>query len=467
VSPVLSKLIFSVALVLSAVLYTALTGSRGSAQKQADGLVKVEMGDVFERGETKIEEADLAKLPSLPPGFVPLNGRAYRVTTTAVVSGPYDAVFKVNSVTEEHAFNNLRVLHVERDEFDPDSYVWVDRTAASDHNEPGHDFRQRTLIGHSEELDAGIFMVARMIPKIESNADLEVTAKGSPESVQMPATLGLLVTIKNRGPQAATDVGVLTELPRGEVVSAKPNQGTCKHRGAALYCKLGQVAAGSSATILVEMDPTAEFGGEFTSRIKAAARENDNNAENNQTEGTVLVLADANVPPDVTLSIPGSTSLLEQGATVLLTATASDPDGSITKVEFFDNYESIGMGSTTDARQFSLRSRPLSNGRHLLLAVASDNGGRTRKSHPASVFVNGPIQVRILEPKSETLVKSGEDLTLIAEAVNGSGSIKAVEFFFTHDTSLGLATASPDNRFTLKLRALRRAIYEIEAVATD
>lgn len=438
-----------------------------SAQKQSDGLMKVEMGDVFERGETKIEEVDLAKLPPLPTGYVPLNGKAYRVTTTAVVSGPYDAVFKVNSVTNEQAFKNLRVLHVEPDEFDPDSYVWIDRTAASEDHAPAHDFRQKTIIGHSEELNAGVYMVAKVVAKVEAHADLEVTAKGSPESVQLPATLVLVVTIKNRGPQLATDVGALTELPRGEIVSAKSSQGACKERQAALYCKLGQIAAGSSATIEVGMDPTAEFGGEFTSRVRAAARETDNNADNNRTEGTVLVLADPNVPPDVALDGPENGPLLEQGAMVRLKATASDSDGSVIKVEFFDNYQSIGIGSSTDARQFSISSKPLSNGRHLFVAVATDNGGRTRTSSPANVFVNGPIKVSILEPPADALVKPGGELTLTAEAVNGSGSIKTVEFFFTHNTSLGLATPTQDNHFALKLRDLRRAIYEIMAVATD
>src|SRR5690349_17573494 len=174
--PVLRRLSLSVLLIISAISYAASNSSHRSAQKQSDGLVKVEMGDVFERGETKIEEVDLATLPSLPSGFAPLNGKAYRVTTAAVVSGQYDAIFKVNSVADEQSFNNLRVMHVEPDEFDPDSFVWIDRTAASEHHAPARDFRQRTIVGHSEELDGGVFMVARMVRKIEANADLEVAA---------------------------------------------------------------------------------------------------------------------------------------------------------------------------------------------------------------------------------------------------------------------------------------------------
>src|SRR5918999_5380691 len=95
-----SKLILAFAALFGAVL-AAATIAVQSNQKQADGVVKVDMGDVFDRGETRIEETDLAKLPPLPQGFVPLNGKAYRITTEAVATGPYSVVIKVNSVTDE------------------------------------------------------------------------------------------------------------------------------------------------------------------------------------------------------------------------------------------------------------------------------------------------------------------------------------------------------------------------------
>lgn len=456
------------AAVLSITLCGAVIGTQSVDQKQVDGLIKVDMGDVFERGNTKIEEAELAKLPSLPPGFVSLTGKAYRVTTTAVASGPYDAIFRVNSVTDEQAFKNLRVLHVEPDEFDPDGEVWVDRTAASDHHEPAHDFRQKTIIGHSPELDTGVYMVARVVPKVEANADLEVTAEGEPESVQLPLDATFVLTIKNKGPDVATHVGALMNYSSvgGDLMSVTESQGTCKGIGLGVYCKLGQLAAGASATVKITMAPRDDFGGTYETAVRVAANENDRKPENNETVGTVLVLKDPNIPPEVALHGLGG-DLFEQGATVLLQATASDPDGSITKVEFFDNYQSIGIGTSTDARHFSLRTSPLSNGRHDFQAVATDNGGRSTTIDVLSIFVNGPIQVRIVEPKAETLVAPGSDLTLVAEATHPSGSIKTLEFFHTHNTSLGVATATQDNHFTLELRNARRTTYNIEARATD
>jgi uncharacterized repeat protein (TIGR01451 family) len=461
-------------LTLAAILGLALCGgviaTQIAAQKQADGLVKVEMGDVFERGETKIEELDLAKLPALPPGFVPLNGKAYRVTTTAVVSGPYDAVFKVNSVTDEQAFKKLRVLHFEPDEFDPESYVWMDRTAESGHPAPAHDFHQRTVIGHSEELNAGVFMVVNLVPTIHANADLEVTAKASPESVQMPANVTFSITVKNNGPDGATNVGAKMDQSRvgGYFVSATPTQGTCKGLRSGVYCKLGPLDAGASATITLVLEPEPAFAGTYESSVRAGGREKDSNLENNETTGTVLTIKDPNESPVVGLEYSPSQRFFERGETIHLKATASDPDGSIKKVEFFDNHSerSLGGGASTDAKHFTLSVNDLKNGEHSLIAVATDNRGRETASGAQHIFVNGPIKVKILEPEAESVIAPGSDLTLVAEVIHPDGSIKSVEFF-TAGIELGEATPGANNRFTLKLHDMKRARYPIEVIAKD
>ena len=477
-----SKLLFTAAALLCAIACAVTIHSQGASQTPSkgasqeidqtrpDGPVSVSMGDVFERGATKVELADKAKLPSsVPAGFVPLNGNAYKFTTTAVVSGPYDIVFKITSVTDEQAFKNLRILHLEPDEFDPDSYVWIDRTAASDHDSPGQDFKEKTITGHSEELDAGIYMVARVVPKVDRTADLEVTAKGSPETVQLPGNAALAVTVKNNGPDVATNVGAMMDQSRvgGYLVSVSPSQGNCKATREGVFCKLGQIAAGASLTIKVVFEPTAGFSGEYESQIRVGGNEKDSNADNNVTTGSVLTLADPNVAPEVTLETPRMEQLIEEGSPISLKATASDADGSITKVEFFDFNRSLGIGATTDAKHFTLTSGPLSNGNHHLFAVATDNGGRATPSSPNQVFVNGPIRVRIVEPKMRAVIQPGSEFTVVAETTHPSGSIKSLKFMFTHGMLFGEATQVQDNRFEFTVRAERKMRYSIVAVATD
>src|SRR5438874_1196875 len=67
-------------------------------------------------------------------------------------------------------------------------------------------------------------------------------------------------------------------------------------------------------------------------------------------------------------------------ANVVITATASDNDGSIANVQFYDGGILIGNGSGTGVAnqyQISFNANP---GLHTLLAAATDNGGRSNAS---------------------------------------------------------------------------------------
>ena len=437
-------------------------------KQSPDGPISVKLGDVYQKGDIKIEDADLSKLPSLPRGYSAMPKMAFRITTDAVAVGPYTVVFGVPSITDEAAFKSLRVFHAEPDEYDPDSFVWVDRTASS-LDAPAPDFSHKTITAYSDELATGVYIIARLTEKIPSStavADLEVVADRAPEVVQMPANIILSVIVKNNGPQAATNVGLKQQIPRGPVVSMKASQGTCKWKPGWVYCKLGQLATGASATLAVEFDPSPDFQGLYSSSIEVGANEIESNPDNNLGVASSNTRGDPNLPPEVTLEGPAMEELFEPGATVVFKATAKDPDGSITKVEFLDNDQSVGIGATTDAKNFSFSSNRLSNGRHVLNAIATDNGGRKTRSNAKHIFVNGPIKVRILEPKAESVITPGADLTLTAEAIHPSGSIKDVEFF-RFGMSLGQVTQLEDNRFTLTLRNIKSSKYYIEAIATD
>lgn len=256
--------------ILCLVLCGATIGTQSLAQQSADGPVSVNLGNVFRNGGVKIEDAGLTSLPLLPQGYAALNNKAYRITTDAEAVGPYRVTFKVSSITDEEIFRNLRIFHAEPDKFDPDSLLWVDRTAIPP-NARAHDFKQKTIHAYSDELDPGFYIIGRLVEQISPStavADLEVMARGVPESVQMPSNITILVTIKNNGPHVANDVGALEQLLRGDVVSAKPSQGTCKQRAFRLYCKLGRLAVGSTATIEVVIDPSRDFAGTYTTFLR-------------------------------------------------------------------------------------------------------------------------------------------------------------------------------------------------------
>ena len=457
-------------LLLAALVLVALCDmaiAQPVAQKPADGPSSVSLGDVYQRGSIKIEDADLKSLPSLPQGYSALNNKAYRISTDAVAAGPYTVTFNAQSVTDEQRFKSLRVLHAETDKYDPDNVVWVDRTGSLP-SAPDPDYFRKSITAYSVEIEKGIYVIAELMgPPLQNNgvADLEVTGSEAPE-VTMPDKLKLSVTIKNHGPQVATNVGTVAPINSGTMLSAKTSQGNCKYRRAYLYCKLGELAVGAVVTIDVIIEPLEDFSGWYQSYFRAEAFERDDKPDNNEAPASIVANPNPNAAPEITLEGLREEQLLERGSPVVLNATATDADGSITKVEFFDNGKPLGVGLTSDAKHFSFTAVALPGGRHFIEAIATDNGGRHSRSSSRHFFVNGPIKVRILEPKPETLITPGTDLTLTVEAIHNSGEVKTVELFTT-GISLGNGIPAENNRYLLKMADIRRARYSIQAVATD
>ncbi len=91
-----------------------------------------------------------------------------------------------------------------------------------------------------------------------------------------------------------------------------------------------------------------------------------------------------NVAPTVSLTSPASTDTYSAGATVVLSATAADSDGSITKVEFFDGATSLG--SVTGASSYSV-NWTATLGAHSFTAKATDNLGAQTASAAVALSI--------------------------------------------------------------------------------
>jgi len=97
----------------------------------------------------------------------------------------------------------------------------------------------------------------------------------------------------------------------------------------------------------------------------------------------------ANQAPTVTIA--GSSSTVNTGQSVTLTASPYDADGTIAKVEYFDN--GVKVGETTSAPH-SILTPGLSQGAHSFTARATDDKGATGISAtPFSVSVSTPQTV--------------------------------------------------------------------------
>jgi hypothetical protein len=94
-----------------------------------------------------------------------------------------------------------------------------------------------------------------------------------------------------------------------------------------------------------------------------------------------VVVLPANSPPTVAITSPTNGTSFTAPATITIQAAASDSDGSVTNVQFFDGKTFLGNVSSSP---YSL-SVSLVAGSHALTAIASDNLGATTATSPVTV----------------------------------------------------------------------------------
>ena len=96
--------------------------------------------------------------------------------------------------------------------------------------------------------------------------------------------------------------------------------------------------------------------------------------------------APTNKPPTVTLSGPANGTSYTAPATIAISASASDSDGSVSRVEFYAGTTLVGSDTTSP---FSYSWTGVAAGTYVLKAIAYDDAGASATSSTASVTVTG------------------------------------------------------------------------------
>lgn len=172
----------------------------------------------------------------------------------------------------------------------------------------------------------------------------------------------------------------------------------------------------------------------------------ENYVNSNATGGAVLfpslagVVNQANQPPLVNITAPANGSSFFVGDNVTINATASDPDGSVTQVEFFVNGVSVGVDNTAPYSANYVATSGVKN----ITAVATDNGGQTATSSVVTITVgtNTPPTVSITAPTAGSIFTAPAAVNIDATAADPGGSVANVEFF-VDGVSVGVDNTSP------------------------
>ena len=135
-----------------------------------------------------------------------------------------------------------------------------------------------------------------------------------------------------------------------------------------------------------------------------------------------------NAPPVVTLTAPLAGQTFVVGEPITLQATASDIDGSVGLVEFYDGTSKIGVAAQIP---WGMTWTGAAVGAHTLTAVATDNLGASTASIsiPISVSaINQAPSVTLSDPINGQIFLQGQAITLLAEPIDPEGQIAKVEF---------------------------------------
>ncbi len=138
--------------------------------------------------------------------------------------------------------------------------------------------------------------------------------------------------------------------------------------------------------------------------------------------------APANVPPNVAITSPTNGAAYTTPAIVPIIATASDSDGSVTNVSFFDGITFLGG---TNNPPYTVTAN-LASGSHALTAVATDNLGLSTTSAVVNVTVNvgnAAPSVTITNPPDNAVFGNTTSVAVQISASDSDGSVTNVQLF--------------------------------------
>jgi hypothetical protein len=148
----------------------------------------------------------------------------------------------------------------------------------------------------------------------------------------------------------------------------------------------------------------------------------------------------ANQGPTVSLTQPTTGSTFTSGQAIPLAATAADPDGTVSRVEFYAGNTLIGT-DTTSPYTGSWTNAPAGN--HVLVARAFDNGAVFTNSTPVDITVSpdtGPSIVAT--PTAVNVPENGSATVELRLSAQPTGNVVVTTARTTGDTDLTVGTGA-------------------------
>ncbi|MEJ7805315.1 MAG: Ig-like domain-containing protein, partial [Telluria sp.] len=180
------------------------------------------------------------------------------------------------------------------------------------------------------------------------------------------------------------------------------------------------------------------------------------------TSAPITVVVKPNVLPAVALTAPAAGGNYIGPATIAMSATASDSDGTIAKVAYYRDATLIGSATTAP---YAVNWVNAAAGTYSLTARATDNKGGVTTSSAVAVVVKPNIlpTVSISTPASNATFAAPGVIPFQANAADSDGTISKV-VYYNGAAVLATATVAP---YTFNWSNVAAGSYVITAKATD
>ncbi|QHT70947.1 PKD domain-containing protein [Rhodocytophaga rosea] len=184
---------------------------------------------------------------------------------------------------------------------------------------------------------------------------------------------------------------------------------------------------------------------------------------NTSTFSDVSVISSGNLAPSANIIAPATNTSFNAPATVIIEAQASDTDGTISKIEFYQGSIKLGEDLTSP---YSYSWTNVGAGSYQLTAKAIDNLNATTTSSVVNITVSQDNQAPIVSltaPANNSTFTAGNNITLTATATDADGSVSKVEFY-QGTTKIGEDLSSP---YEFTWSNVSAGSYQLTAIATD
>ena len=173
----------------------------------------------------------------------------------------------------------------------------------------------------------------------------------------------------------------------------------------------------------------------------------------------------SNQPPTVSITGPSAGATFASPATFVVTASASDTDGTVSKVDLYQGTQMLKSDVTSP---YSVSVTMSTAGTYQLSAIATDSDGDSTTSAPVSVTVtsastNQPPSVSLTAPAGGSSFTAPASMTVSASASDSDGTVSRVDFY-RGSTQIGSDSSSP---YSMSWTNVAAGTYSLTAIAVD